>query len=181
MSLRRHTLQFLVLVFVATLGLLQVSNGRSAFRTQSGNAVELPSSGGLTERPFFSTRRHPTIAYSDSPTTDVVAELKRKVDEGSVALPFEGRGGYLKSVMEALHLSAESQSVVFSKTSLQSHYISPSNPRAIFFSDDVSVAFIPDAPLLEIAALDPHQGVVFYAISQRPAERPQIVRSDSCL
>ena len=43
------------------------------------------------------------------------------------------------------------------------------------------VAFIPDAPLLEIAVVDAHQGVVFYAISQRPAERPQIVRSDSCL
>ena len=82
----------------------------------------------------------------------------------SASLPFEGRSGYLKSVMEALHVPAESQSVVFSKTSLQSHYISPSNPRAIFFSDDVSVAFIPDAPLLEIAVVDPHQGVVFYAI-----------------
>jgi hypothetical protein len=143
--------------------------------------VDLPTVGNLTERPFFSTRRHPSIAYSDSPTTDVVAELKRKVDEGSVSLPFEGRSGYLRAVMEALHVPAESQSVVFSKTSLQSHYISPSNPRAIFYSDDVSVAFIPDAPLLEIAVLDPHQGVVFYAISQRPAERPQIVRSDSCL
>src|SRR3954469_5410003 len=133
MSLRRHTLQFLILVFLATLGLLQTSHGRSAFRTQSENAVELPSAGGLTERPFFSTRRHPSIAYSDSPTTDVVDELKRKVDEGSVSLPFEGRSGYLKSVLAALHVPAESQSVVFSKTSLQSHYISPSNPRAIFF------------------------------------------------
>jgi hypothetical protein len=181
MSLRRQALHFLTVVFIAILGLLHASHGRSAIRIQTENAVELPSAGGLTERPFFSNRRHPSIAYSDSPTTDVVDELKRKVDEGSVSLPFEGRSGYLKSVLAALHVPAESQSVVFSKTSLQSHYISPSNPRAIFFSDDVSVAFIPDAPLLEIAVEDPHQGVVFYAISQRPAERPQIVRSDSCL
>jgi hypothetical protein len=143
--------------------------------------VELPTTGNLSERPFFSNRRYPSIDYADSPTSDVVAELKRKVDDGSVKLPFEGRSGYLRPVMEALHLPAESQTVVFSKTSLQSHYISPANPRAIFFSDDVSVAFIPDAPLLEIAVLDPHQGVVFYAISQRPANRPEIVRSDSCL
>jgi hypothetical protein len=194
MFVRRYTLQCLLQVFVVTLCLLQAPHGRSAVRTsfigatpvpapeiQNENAVDLPTVGTLTERPFFSTRRHPSIAYSDSPTTDVVAELKRRVDEGSVTLPFEGRSGYLRPVMEALHVPAESQSVVFSKTSLQSHYISPSNPRAIFFSDDVSVAFIPDAPLLEIAVLDPHQGVVFYAISQRPAERPQIVRSDSCL
>jgi hypothetical protein len=190
MFVRRQTLHFLLAVFAVTFCLMQAPHGQSAVRTglssetpgvQEENAVQLPSTGGLTERPFFSTRRHPSIAYSDSPTTDVVAELKRKVDEGSVSLPFEGRGGYLRPVMEALHVPAESQSVVFSKTSLQSHYISPSNPRAIFFSDDVSVAFIPDAPLLEIAVLDPHQGVVFYAISQRPATRPEIVRSDSCL
>jgi len=194
MFVRRQTLHFLLVVFAVTFCLLQAPHGRSAVRTgrssetpaltpgiQDENAVELPSAGGLTELPFFSTRRHPSIAYSDGPTTDVVADLKRKVDEGSVGLPFEGSGGYLRSVMEALHVPAESQSVVFSKTSLQSHYISPSNPRAIYFSDDVSVAFIPDAPLLEIAVLDPRQGVVFYAISQRPAERPQIVRSDSCL
>ena len=194
MFLRRYTLQYLRVVCLVTLCLLQAPHGQSAARKglfgetlvpapeiQNENAVDLPTVGNLTERPFFSTRRHPSIAYSDSPTTDVVAELKRKVDEGSVSLPFERRSGYLRSVMEALHVPAESQTVVFSKTSLQSHYISPSNPRAIFFSDDVSVAFIPDAPLLEIAALDPHQGVVFYAISQRPDERPQIVRSDSCL
>jgi len=190
MFVRRQTLHFLLVVFAVTFCLMQAPHGQSAVRTglssetpgvQEENAVQLPSTGGLTERPFFSTRRHPSIAYSDSPTTDVVAELKRKVDEGSVRLPFEGRGGYLRPVMEALHVPAESQSVVFSKTSLQSHYISPSNPRAIFFSDDVSVAFIPDAPLLEIAVLDPHQGVVFYAISQRSATRPEIVRSDSCL
>src|SRR3954463_14948599 len=134
MSLRRQALHLLPVVFIAILGLLQASHGRSAIRIQTENAVELPSAGGLTERPFFSNRRHPSIAYSDSPTTDVVDELKRKVDEGSVSLPFEGRSGYLKSVLGALHVPAESQSVVFSKTSLQSHYISPSNPRAIFFS-----------------------------------------------
>src|SRR5580765_6144152 len=121
MFVRRQTLHFLLVVSVVTLCLLRASHGRSAVRTQSENAVELPLAGGLTERPFFSTRRHPSIAYSDSPTTDVVAELKRKVDEGSASLPFEGRSGYLKSVMEALHVPAESQSVVFSKTSLQSH------------------------------------------------------------
>jgi hypothetical protein len=29
--------------------------------------------------------------------------------------------------------------------------------------------------------MDPHQGVVFYALAQRPSDRPQIIRSDSCL
>jgi len=174
MFVRRRSLQLVFAVFIFTV----IAVGQE---TQYENAVDLPTAGNITDRPFFSSRRHPAIAYSDSPATDVVAELKRKVDEGSASLRFEGRGGYLRSIMEALRVPAESQSVVFSKTSLQSHYISPSSPRAIFFSDDVSVAFVPDAPLLEVAALDPHQGVVFYAVVQRPAEKPQILRSDSCL
>src|SRR5216110_3363914 len=123
MFFRSGRLQVVFLILAA------VSIFRATPAVQYNNTVELPTSGNLDERPFFSTRRHPSIAYSDSPTTDVVAELKRKVDEGSVSLPFEGRGGYLRSVMDALHVPAESQSVVFSKTSLQSHYISPSNPR----------------------------------------------------
>ena len=83
--------------------------------------------------------------------------------------------------MEALQVPVASQSVVFSKTSLQQHVISPSNPRALYFTDNVIVAFIRDAPLLEIAALDSHQGMVFYALSQGQAAKPQIVRSDACL
>jgi len=185
MFVRRRSLPLIFATFIFTVFAFRAHLGRAAFsagqETQYEEAVELPTAGNITDRPFFSSRRHPSIEYSDSPTTDVVAALKRKVDEGSASLRFEGRGGYLRAVMEALRVPAESQSVVFSKTSLQSHYISPSSPRAIFFSDDVSVAFIPDAPLLEVAALDPKQGVVFYAIVQRPSEKPQILRSDSCL
>jgi len=194
MFVRRRSLPFIFVVLALTVILCRVQPGRSALRAglageihsgepavQYQNAVELPTSGNITERPFFSTRRDPSIDYSDGPTTDVVANLKHRMDEGSASIRYEGRGGYLQSVMEALHVPAESQSVVFSKTSLQSHYISPSNPRAIFYSDDVTIAFIPDAPLLEIAALDPHQGMVFYSVVQKPSERPQILRTDSCL
>jgi len=186
MFLQLRRLYFVLMVFAVTLYFFIVQQGRTALGVsapgiQIEGAVDLPAAGNFDERPFFSTRRHPAIEYPDRTTTDVVAELKRKVDAGSARLRFEGRGGYLRSVMEALHVPAESQSVVFSKTSLQSHYIEPSNPRAIFYSDDVSIAFIPNAPLLEIATLDPQQGVVFYAITQRQVERPQIVRSDSCL
>jgi hypothetical protein len=142
--------------------------------------IDLPTSGTLDERPFFGTRRDAAIDY-DRPTLDVVADLIRKVEDGSVKLRYEGSGGYLRSVLEALQVPVASQAVLFSKTSLQQHYISPSNPRAIYFTDNVIVAFIRNAPLLEIAALDPHQGVVFYSLPQADAAHPQIVRSDACL
>jgi len=157
--------------------------GTSALTAQlplDSNPVELPAAGTLDERPFFSTRRHPAISY-DEATTDPVAELARKVENGAVRLRYDSDSGYLLSVMEALEVPKESQAVVFSKTSLQSHYISPTNPRAIYYSDDISIAFIRNAPLLEISALDPRRGVVFYALEQQQVERPRIARSDSCL
>ena len=142
--------------------------------------VDLPTSGTMDDRPFFGTRRDPAVDY-DRPTLDVVADLIRKVQDGTVRLRYEGSGGYLRSVLEALQVPVSSQSVVFSKTSLQQHYISPANPRAIYFSDNVIVAFIRNAPLLEIAALDSHQGMVFYAVQRGEGDQPQIVRSDACL
>lgn len=175
-----------IVALAVTLGLVATQLGLSALTVQLSsmiadeNVVVLPTKGTLDERPFFSTRRHPAIGY-DGPTTDVVGQLVQKVADGTVRLRFEGRSGYLRSVLEALKIPIESQTVVFSKTSLQSHYISPSNPRAIFFSDDVTIGFIPDAPLMEISALDPQQGVVFYALEQRQSERPLIARGDSCL
>jgi hypothetical protein len=142
--------------------------------------IDLPASGTIDERAFFGTRRDPAIDY-DRPTLDVVADLIRKVDDGTVKLRDQGSGGYLRSVLEALQIPISSQSVVFSKTSLQQHYISPANPRAIYFSDNVIVAFIRNAPLLELAALDSHQGMVFYALQRGEGDQPQIVRADACL
>src|SRR3954462_6022823 len=180
MLLRSRRLHLALITVASLLCLPQLrAIFRAAPAAQYNNTVELPTAGNPDTRPFFSTRRHPAIAYSDSPTSDAVADLKRKVENGETSLKFEGRAGYLKSVLEALHVSPLTQSIVFSKTSLQSHYISPATPRAIFYSDNISVAFIPDAPLLEIAALDPKQGVVFYALSQQPGA--SILRSDSCL
>src|SRR5262245_34773080 len=170
----RWELFFASVVFTALI--LQAKTAPIAEATE----VALPTEGSLDERPFFSTRRDPAIGYDRQPT-DVAGELSRKVADGTVKLRFDKSSGYLLSVLDALGVSVESQAVLFSKTSLQSHYISPSNPRALFYSDQVSVGFIRNAPLLEIAAFDPRQGVIFYAMEQNEVDRPVIARSDSCL
>src|SRR5262249_54643107 len=169
---------FVIVLISAVLLLLSLQHVE--FSQSYNNSVELPAAGAIDERPFFSTRRDPAIDY-DRQTDDVVAQLAQKVDEGTVPLRFDKSSGYLLSVLAALHVPIESQSVIFSKTSLQSHFISPSNPRALFYTDEVSVGFIRNATLLEISVLDAHQGVLFYAIQQQAAEKPRIVRSDSCL
>ena len=72
--------------------------------------------------------------------------------------------------------------LVFSKTSLQRHRIAPRTPRAIYFSDDVYVGCCQDGDVLEISAVDPQLGTVFYTLDQTAAERPIVQRqTDNCL
>ena len=80
-----------------------------------------------------------------------------------------------------LHVPRESQIAVFSPTSFQADKINAQNPRAIFFNDTVAVGWVRGG-LLEVAAQDPKLGSIFYALEQKPAERPQFTRpSEDCL
>jgi hypothetical protein len=125
--------------------------------------------------------REPAIAYFTTPSTDRVARLNADLQSGSVRLAFDPVQGYLPSILQALRMPAASQLLVFTKSSVQASRISPRNPRAIFFDDTVTLGFIPGAEFLEFAAEDPRQGVVFYTLDQRAAEKPIIERRDFCL
>jgi len=117
---------------------------------------------------------HPAINYNYAPVHDPVALLDPS------KLKFDGPSGYLHSVLEALHIPMESQIAVFSKTSLQSPLIEPSNPRTIFFNDSVAVGWMKGG-FIEIASLDPRQGVQFYTLDQRPYGPPRLERGRNCL
>jgi hypothetical protein len=125
--------------------------------------------------------REPAIAYFTTPSIDRVARLNAELQSGSVRLAFDPVQGYLPSILQALRMPAASQLLVFTKSSVQASRISPRNPRAIFFDDTVTLGFIPGADFLEFAAEDPRQGVVFYTLDQRAAEKPVIERRDFCL
>jgi hypothetical protein len=71
--------------------------------------------------------------------------------------------------------------LVFSPTSFQSDKISVLNPRAIFFNDTVLVGWVRGGDLLEVAAQDPQQGVVFYALDQERGKPPRFYRDNQCL
>jgi hypothetical protein len=141
---------------------------------------------GLAASPQFSDVsadlvREPALEYFTRPTTDAVARLNADLQRGAAHLAFGDGQGYLPSILEALHLPSESQLLIFSKTSVQSRFINPRNPRALYFNDSVTVGYIPGADYLEFAADDPKQGVVFYTLDQRRADQPTIVRRDFCL
>jgi hypothetical protein len=123
----------------------------------------------------------PAIEYSTRPAHDPVAELNRKIQQGQTRLKFDPANGYLRPVLEALGIPAESQMAVFSKTSFQTAGIGPHNPRSVFFNDTVAVAWLRGAWTVELAAEDPEQGVVFYTLDQQFSERPVFHRRDDCL
>ncbi len=125
---------------------------------------------------------HPAIEYLKTPVDDAVARLAKRIDTGEVKLDYvPGRLGYLPSLLKNLNVNADSQMLVFSKTSFQAPLISPRSPRAIFFNDNVSVGSVKGGEVLEFAALDPKQGVVFYTLNVEKAAKPIFVRRDSCL
>ena len=83
------------------------------------------------------------INYSSRTPADPVALLQKRLAGGETALAWDDRFGYLPAILDALHVPKSSQMLVFSKTSLQRSHISPENPRALFFNDDVYVGYIP--------------------------------------
>ena len=96
-------------------------------------------------------------------------------------LRFDDEHGYLSSVLEALDVPVQSQVLVFSKTSFQAPRISPRMPRALYFNDHVAVGFVRGGDVLEVASVDPRQGVVFYTLDQERTATPKFERRDTCL
>ena len=110
----------------------------------------------------------PPIRYSESISKDPVALLERKIQRGELVLPQDPQFGVLPGLLKELNVPVESQVLVFSKTSLQIHKISPSNPRALYFNDSVYVGYVPGSSILELAANDPDLGAVFYTLDFAP-------------
>jgi hypothetical protein len=123
------------------------------------------------------------ISYSSREPDNVISKLQQQLDSGTVQLDHQGKQGYLRSVLTALKVPVESQMLVFSKTSMQRHCIAPDTPRAIYFNDHVYIGYCNNGSVLEISAVDPQLGAVFYTLDQRATKKePRFIRqTDNCL
>lgn len=121
------------------------------------------------------------IQYGKTGATGPIQRLQERIDAGQVTLEWDGRFGYLRSLLGALGVPEASQMLVFSKTSFQRDRISPANPRAVYFNDDVYVGYVPGSPVLEFSMADPRLGGVFYTLDNRQTNRVRFVRTDNCL
>ena len=150
----------------------------------SCSAILLCATWALADRledTFYIPLDHPAIQYAQQPVNDLVTLLEKRLRGGRAKLNFAPNGlGYLPALLQELGVNADSQVLVFSKTSIQAEKIGPRSPRAIYFNDDVSVGFVRGGDMLEIAALDPRQGVRFYALDAARSSPPEFGRAE-CL
>src|SRR5271169_4172286 len=74
---------------------------------------------------------HPAIRYNDAPVSDRVSRVIQDMKSGKTQITSRNDGtGALTSLLQALDVNADSQMLVFSKTSFQASRISTRNPRA---------------------------------------------------
>ena len=123
----------------------------------------------------------PAIHYRQGPFDNAASRLAHELESGKTTLDFRDGTGYLPSLLDHLHIRVDTQALVFSKTSFQATRISPRNPRAIYFADDVAVGWVRGGDVLEVAAVDPNDGVVFYTLNAHPSDTPRLDRQQICL
>jgi hypothetical protein len=130
---------------------------------------------------FLGSTEDVAIKYATAPLDNPVVAVNQRLKDGTLRLALDGRGGYLTSALQALDIPVESQMLVFSATSLQARLINPQNPRALFFNDHVVLGYVRNGEILEVAAQDATEGIVFYTLEQKAADVPQFRRVTTCL
>ena len=134
---------------------------------------------------FMGSSDDSAIQYSTATPNNVVVDVNRRLQNGELQFAYDGRSGYLQSALAALQLPIDSQLLVFSRTSLQGRRIGEQNPRALYFNDRVALGWVRGGDLLEVAAHDQTNGIVFYSLEQKAPETasaaPQFKREFICL
>lgn len=101
--------------------------------------------------------------------------------EGRLPLDRSSERAFLKSLLQALGIPESSQLLVFSNTSLQLSLINPGNPRALYFSDDLYLGYVPGGKI-EVATIDAELGAVFYIFDiPRNDSRVVVERARRCM
>ena len=124
---------------------------------------------------------HAAIQYNTAPVTDRVAGLQQQLRDGKATAGIR-RPAWLP---ECGAEGSERARILAGPGVLQDQLPGSANlarmARALYFTDDVFVGWVPGGDVLEIASVDPRQGVVFYTMDQEAGPKPRIDRRDECL
>ena len=133
--------------------------------------------GAQESQPF----EGPPIRYSETTPDDPAMRLNAEFARRSEEIRDWPAKKRLRWLLGQLDVPVESQILVFSKTSLQRDLINPQNPRALYFSDEAYVGWVPGGAF-EVTVFDPALGPTFYKLdAHEPPESPLLARSTDCL
>jgi hypothetical protein len=137
------------------------------------------ASGRDIEFPHF---KEPPHEYLKREPVDRFTKLKAKIETGTARLNHTNPKTYLVSLLQTLGISPFTQTLVFSTTSLQLSRISPENPRAIYFNEDIYVGWVPGGKI-EVIGIDPKWGAITYIFEiPRPKSPPPLIqRATRCM
>ncbi len=130
-----------------------------------------------------------TIAYEEAPhnywsapLTDPGTTLDAELQSGKFTLPAGSDLEAMRAVLRQMKIPESSQTLVFSKTSVQKDRISPWNPRALYFNDESYAGWVPGG-LMEFATIDPVLGPIFHLLDFHRTDRavPRLDRPQNCL
>ncbi|MGY8640175.1 MAG: hypothetical protein ACKVJU_03650 [Verrucomicrobiales bacterium] len=129
----------------------------------------------------YSDPYSPAHEYHTRELNDPFTRLIADFESGKRELDNRSGKAFIASLLEHLDVPASSQLLVFSRTSLQTRRISGSNPRAMYFNENVYVGYIPGGSI-EIISLDPDLGGIFYMFKiPKSDELPVIERAGRCM
>jgi len=134
--------------------------------------AEEPGIGDIDEPPHNYRQRQPQDAFT-----------RRQADFASGKIPLDrsSEKAFLLSLLRALDIPASSQLWVYSTTSLQLSLISPENPRALYFNEELYLGYVPGGRI-EIVSFDPEWGGIFYIFDIPRDNQPlSFERSERCM
>jgi hypothetical protein len=141
----------------------------------------LPWIAAASGPPSYRDFDQPPHNYWQREVSDPFSRLKADIESGKIALDRSSEKAFLLDLLKALDIPASSQMLVFSTTSLQLRLINPRNPRALYFSEEAYLGFIPGGRI-EIVSIDPDLGGIFFIMDIPRGDGPPVIeRSTRCM
>lgn len=135
----------------------------------------------LLAQPAFDEIDAPPHNYRQRTPMDKFTRLKDAFESGQIPLDRSSEKAFVLSLLSALEIPVSSQMLVFSTTSLQLSLISPANPRALYFNEDIYLGYVPGGRI-EIVSIDPELGGIFYIFDIAKNDQSlRIERSGRCM
>ncbi|MDF1739838.1 MAG: hypothetical protein P1U86_11825 [Verrucomicrobiales bacterium] len=134
------------------------------------------------EAQFFNDFDVAPHSYYERTGTDSFSELLTRKAKGDYDFGTETGHPLLRKLLEELNIPVSSQVLVYSQTSLQRKLVSPENPRAMYFDENIYLAVMAGGKL-EVNSFDPEAGGIFYFEDppEKPGDHVDFERPKSCL